>query len=227
MAKVKYYELKDIKFVEKSSHWRFLDIEGRRFNKLLVIGYAGTDKNFNAMWFCQCDCGKIVKKQGSSIRYESFSCGCVTKEGILFERQGMSDTVEYSTYRRAKNRCRHKNNASYERYGKRGIKFLFTSFEEFFEDVGLRPSNEYSLDRINNDGNYEKGNVRWATIKEQCANRHNSIIIEHNGEKLSIPDWAKKTGIGKGVIYRRYTRGVREPELLFAKSRNHTRTVNK
>jgi hypothetical protein len=80
-------------------------------------------------------------------------------------------TTEFMAYRGAENRCTNPNSDNWERYGGRGIKFLFESFEAFMDEIGPKPSPELQLDRINNDGNYEPGNVRWATALENTHNR--------------------------------------------------------
>lgn len=99
-------------------------------------------------------------------------------ESKPYERHGMHHSPEHAAWRNAKQRCTNPNTSNYNRYGGRGIKFLFTSFEQFFAEVGPRPAGVdakgralYSLDRKNNDGNYEPGNVRWATKDEQHANQ--------------------------------------------------------
>jgi hypothetical protein len=77
---------------------------------------------------------------------------------------------EYEAFRNAKNRCRRKQNSDYSNYGGRGIKFLFKSFHEFLAEVGPKPSSKRRLDRIDNDGHYEPGNVRWATYSQSAKN---------------------------------------------------------
>jgi len=83
----------------------------------------------------------------------------------------MSGTPEYNAYVGARDRCRNPRTRDWIDYGGRGIEFRFTSFEQFFAEVGLKPGPEYSLDRINNNGHYEPGNVRWALLKTQNKNR--------------------------------------------------------
>lgn len=82
--------------------------------------------------------------------------------------------LTYSTWRAMKNRCNNPHADNYSRYGGRGIKIKYTSFQEFLDDVGARPSTIHTIDRVNNNGHYERGNCRWATPKEQQANRRNS-----------------------------------------------------
>lgn len=92
---------------------------------------------------------------------------------MLTEKQikGKTKYKEYQNYSDAKNRCTNKNNKLYKYYGGRGIKFNFNSFEEFIEEIGFKPNENLSLDRIDNNGNYEKGNIKWSTHSEQMSNR--------------------------------------------------------
>lgn len=100
------------------------------------------------------------------------------KETRPRESHGMSRTVEYRAFIGAESRCNNPKVAKFENYGARGIKFLFTSFAQFFEEVGVRPEGQ-SLDRIDNDGNYEPGNVHWATPVQQARNKrqHGTLTI--------------------------------------------------
>jgi len=111
--------------------------------------------------------------------------------------------AEYMAYQDAKRRCKNPYYAAHlEGYKKRGIEFLFNSFEEFIEHIGPRPAGS-SLDRIDNDGNYCAGNVRWATAKQQAQNRRSSVIYEFNGISMCASDWDKKLGLARGSTTRR------------------------
>jgi hypothetical protein len=88
-----------------------------------------------------------------------------------FRVQNGPEAPEYAAFHKAKHRCTNPNSCKWKDYGERGIRFLFTSFEQFLAEIGPRPEGKFSLDRIDNDGNYEPGNVRWATMKEQMANK--------------------------------------------------------
>lgn len=112
------------------------------------------------------------------------SCGCIRSEkvskwNIDRSTHGAIKTPEYWAYKGAKGRCTNPRNRSYKDYGARGIQFRFNSFQEFLDEVGLRPLPQYSLDRINNDGHYEKGNLQWANKKAQANNRrlyHETLV---------------------------------------------------
>ena len=112
-------------------------------------------------------------------------------------------TPEYRAYQSARSRCVNQHDISYPRYGGRGIEFRFHSFEEFIADVGDRPSPLHSLDRKNTQGHYERGNIRWATRQEQQRNRRNSVLVELNGVRKTLQEWADERGARYDTAYRR------------------------
>jgi hypothetical protein len=105
-------------------------------------------------------------------------------------------------------RCQQEYIKAYPRYGGRGIKVCerWESFENFLADMGERPA-ETSLDRINNDGDYEPGNCIWATREQQNANRRVSVWLEFNGERLTVAQWAKRVGLNYTTLWRRVRAG--------------------
>jgi len=114
-------------------------------------------------------------------------------------------------------RCTSPNNHAYDRYGGRGIKVCdrwLNSFESFLADMGDKPSSECSLDRIDNNGNYEPSNCRWATATEQMRNRSNSIHLTMNGETLPAAEWAEKLGIPLSRIHARIKHGFSVEQTL-------------
>jgi hypothetical protein len=120
-------------------------------------------------------------------------------------------STEYHTWCSIKDRCLNKGCKYYHKYGGRGITMYdgwVKSFEDFFEYVGKKPTPKHSIDRYpNNDGNYEPGNVRWATNKEQMRNTRSTHFLEYDGLKMCVLDWAAKTGIGRTTINERLRRG--------------------
>lgn len=156
-------------------------------------------------WICRCDCGAVKKVCASSIRGRRVaSCGCLLKEKAR-ERMvarslthGMSSSPEHSIWAAMKSRCHNPKSGGYRNYGGRGIAVCerwINSFENFYSDVGPRPSSNHSIERIDNSRNYEPGNVRWATAKEQARNRRSSAILTFNGISATIAEWSEKTGL--------------------------------
>jgi len=160
-----------------------IDLTGKQFGRWTVIEFHGIKNKSSYLWLCQCECGER-KLVGSGHLMHNRSKGCkeCKKKNYIGEKQnnfkhGKSDSLEYKIWQAMKNRCTNKNVDSYVNYGGRGIKVCerwLNSFENFYADMGPRPGKEYSIDRINNDDNYEPNNCRWATKKEQQNNRRNS-----------------------------------------------------
>ena len=149
---------------------------GKVFGRLLVLRRIGS-RNNKAVWECLCSCGNKVEVLGKSLRLGiTQSCGCLRNERVVevCSKHGMCKSPEYMAYCGAKGRCENAKDERYSDYGGRGIKFLFASFEHFFSELGLRPKGK-SLDRIDNNGNYEPGNVRWATLELQNNNRRKRV----------------------------------------------------
>ena len=139
---------------------------------------------------------------------------------------GLSDSKIYRAYKDMINRCCNPNTKAYHNYGGRGIKVCerwLNSFENFYEDVSkLEHFGEagYTLDRINNDGNYEPGNVKYSTRKEQNRNRRSTVFVEYNGEQITLAEAAELTGINYHTLYTRYSReGLRGESLFKQKER--------
>jgi hypothetical protein len=155
----------------------FKDLTNKKFGRLRVL-YLKRERNTrgNLLWECKCDCGNFHPSIGASlVNGDTQSCGCLHKERVSAAQLKHGQTVggitpEYQAFLDAKRRCTNTKCKDYPDYGGRGIRVLFTSFEQFFAELGPKPRG-YSLDRRNNDGNYEPGNVRWATNKTQQNNR--------------------------------------------------------
>lgn len=173
----------------KSTGTRRKDLTGQRFGRLVAQQFVGKDEHNNALWSCICDCGgtatvQCVRLKGGHKR----SCGCWEKEQqhsphYTNVRHGRCRTREYCSYYSARERCIRPGATHYENYGGRGIQFLFTSFEQFFVELGPRPANA-TLDRIRNEGNYEPGNVRWATRMQQSHNTRLAKLKESDVPKI-------------------------------------------
>lgn len=175
-------------------------LAGKKFGKLTVIrrdGYRRTQ----AAWLCRCECGNTFRAPtGGLLRGQNKSCGC------LKHRLGMDNPTaihghspkvgpkspEFRAYNNARQRCINPHNISYKYYGGRGIEFRYESFVEFLKDVGKRPSQKHSLDRINNDGHYEKRNCRWSTHEVQVNNRRIKVITEFSDDDIRKEFYRRK-----------------------------------
>lgn len=156
-----------------------IDLTGKRFGKLLVIKRL-PNKGIVVNWECRCDCGVIKKVRSVDLRYKhSISCGCVRAKNFLIH--GKAKTPENKIWSSMINRCKNPSASGYKWYGAKGVKVCKkwqNSFMAFLKDMGERPSNKHSIDRINPYGNYEPSNCRWATWKEQANNKRSNHTIE-------------------------------------------------
>jgi hypothetical protein len=197
----------------------FQDLTGQTFGRLTVIAFAGMRRRLS-YWLCRCQCGKTLDVYRGHLRDgHTRSCGClvgaVTRARLLGTigvnaTHGKHNSAEYGIWDCIKGRCENPRNRGWSYYGGRGIRVCeewSKSFEAFFAFVGERPSPKHSIDRIDTNGNYEPGNVRWATRNEQQRNRRDSRRITHEGLTLSVWDWAERTGIPALVIWDRFRRG--------------------
>lgn len=190
-------------------------LEGARFGSLLVREEAWTPDGF-ARWLCACDCGaQTTLKTQALVSGNTKSCGCLgramRRDGLRKSHggaSGYSKTPTYSSWASAVSRCTNPWAPSFSRYGARGVTVCerWRSFEAFLADMGPRPEGT-SLDRIDNDGNYEPGNCRWATRSEQQNNRRCNRVLRCDGRDQTITEWAREMGVSVGCIAGRLSDG--------------------
>ena len=196
------------------------DLTGERFSRLLVVEHAHS-VNYRHSWRCRCDCGNSVVALGSNLRTgKTRSCGCLMKG--CAHTHGLSRLPEYHVWASMIQRCTNKNNTRYHCYGGRGISVCerWHTFPEFFEDMGPRPSRNHSIDRINNDGNYEPGNVRWATYVEQANNKRFNNLFSIEGRVDTLSNWARLLNVNPySLVWQRVRHGMTVRHALQVKSR--------
>ena len=199
---------------------RFKNLCGMKFGMLTVKSFAGRNEYGDRRWNCVCDCGQTCVILGNQmVRGVTKSCGCFRK---VFRRThgcslGTTKTPEYQAWLGLKTRCNDESSVHFRHYGGRGIKVCerwCTSFANFLADMGLRPSPTHSIDRIDNNGNYEPGNCRWATKKQQLRNKRTSRRIDFNGELLCVAEWADRLGLTQECIRGRLNRGDTDPARI-------------
>lgn len=157
---------------------RKIEPVGKRFGRLVIIKEAGKNKHRDALWWCQCDCGNIVKAIGSNLRKKGAkSCGCLQKEAAIKtgnnnSKHGMTGTKTFAIWQAMLQRCINPNSKGYRFYGKRGISVdeRWFKFEDFFEDMGEKPKG-LTLDRKDNEKGYCKENCRWVSMAIQNRNK--------------------------------------------------------
>jgi len=209
----------------------FKDITGQRFGRWKVISRAANIRN-RIHWNCICDCGTERMVSSGNLRDGlSVSCGCYKEEvtAMRCTKHGLARSKEYNAWSDAKRRCFDATSPQYHNYGGRGITMCLEwaeSVERFVSDMGKCPPG-LTLDRINNNGNYEPGNCRWTTMKVQANNMRKNIFLTRNGETLSLQQWAVQTGIPYRVLYARIYHKMNVDLFQPLKTRRLKRIANK
>jgi hypothetical protein len=185
----------------------------KKFNKLTVIEDDYTQKYvYHKEVKCLCECGATcIKKLKYILSGETKSCGCL-KLLPAHVTHGMTNTPEHKVWFGIKRRCYNQNEKNYKDYGAKGIVMSDdwkNNFLSFYNDMGPRPDNSFSIERKNNQGNYEKDNCKWATSKEQGRNKSNNFCITYKGETKCASEWEEILGLNKssGILQKRLKRG--------------------
>jgi hypothetical protein len=194
--------------------------------------FAGKDKNgwrLTRLWAVyECDCESRFLMQCRS-EAKTVSCGCFAREtarqlltGNTHKRtHNRCKSRTYKSWSQMKNRCSNSKYVEFEFYGGRGIKCCdrWMSFDAFLEDMGERPEGK-TLDRINQNGNYEPENCRWATPKEQSRNTRRNVVVSIDGESKTVAEWCENPNAAKDkTIYRRLKLGWQGREAVFGKTK--------
>lgn len=186
------------------------DWSGRIYNKLIVIGY-GNCNNF-AYVLCKCECGteKYIRKDHLVIGNQK-SCGCYKKQRLdAMPKNKLLHKKEYTCWCKMKERVLNPKTKGYKDYGGRGITIenrYINSFDEFFNDIGEAPGSEYSIERIDVNGNYEKGNIIWADKITQANNTRSNVYVEYNNKTQTVAQWGRELNLKPNVVLKRIHRG--------------------
>lgn len=210
-----------------------LEVAGHRYGRLFVLDDAGRNKHGQRLVRCRCDCGVETVKLLMTLRKGmTKSCGCFRREcGIARTspggamdglKHGRHNTSEYRTWHGMKDRCLNPASASFPFYGGRGIvvcKRWRESFENFFADMGARPSPDHTIDRKRNGGPYSPSNCRWATRTQQQRNTRYNRMITIAGKTRCVAEWAELSGLSWSLIYNRWYMGWKGERLLLPSNR--------
>ncbi len=195
--------------ISKNRH-NFRDLTDQRFGQLIAISLnPERAKGGQARWNCICDCGNPKVVQSSNLcNLTTTSCGHFRRDraAALNKTHGQWQTRAFSAWVAARKRCFNPRYQSFKDYGARGITMCErwrNDFSEFLRDMGPCPDG-LTLERINNNGNYEPGNCEWASYTDQGRNRRNTIRITHEGRTLTLMEWSEITGVSPSLIRQRY-----------------------
>jgi hypothetical protein len=193
---------------------------GDRFGRWTVVGSAERSRTGFKRWTCRCECGvERIVWQSVLLNGTSSSCGCYARERARENSThgatvGYKPTAEWRVWNGMKRRCYDKKEPAYRNYGGRGITVCvrwLNDFAAFLADVGPRPPSDgkrpFTIERIDNNGNYEPGNVRWATWSEQCRNRRTSRMVTLNGETKSLLTWCEELSRDYDLVAGRLQKG--------------------
>lgn len=193
------------------------NLEGKIFNNWRVLYRYGTRKDGAALWMCECLCGTKKPVDAYSLKSgKSKSCGCLHKHGFSNERL-------YRIWKDMKRRCKNPNRKGYKNYGGRGIKVCeewdksYLSFREWALNNGY--SDELTIERIDNNGNYEPNNCKWIPMEEQQRNTRNNAMIEINGVVKPLVEWCEIKNFPYKLALDRRSRGIDGEDLFLPKKR--------
>lgn len=197
-----------------------IDITGQRFTFLQVLRLTEQRASGGArLWLVRCDCGKEFMASASGLRSEHVtkcrSCATRMCRPALKHGHAVKGHIspEYKAWTEMLDRCLNQNNHAFNSYGGRGIKIhppwttRGTGFVLFLAEIGPRPSKKHMLDRIDNEGSYVPGNIRWATRGESNRNKRSNIRIRINDQMMTVAEWAREKGLPEYLIYRRLKDG--------------------
>ncbi len=175
------------------------NLMGQKFGRLIVVKYAGSNKDRAATWECVCNCGQKTIVRGNHLcRGLIKSCGCLSSEmtSKRMKTHGMTDSRVYNTWEHIIARCNNPKIQNYKRYGGRGITVCkrWLKFINFLKDMGEPPTG-YSIDRIDNNKGYCKKNCKWSTRKEQQRNTRNNRLLTFCGQTKCLIEWSEYLNI--------------------------------
>lgn len=218
--------------IEIVNKQRFRDLSDQYFGRLRAIATVGKSRHGKYLWKCCCNCGiQLIVVGGDLVSGKTLSCGCLSREKVVERNTShrLTNTRPYRIWANIIQRCTNSiMGNSWTNYGGRGIEVCdrwLHSFENFLEDMGHPPSFKQSIDRIDNEGDYESGNCRWATREEQANNKRNNVLITHKEKTQTVAQWAKDLGVNHGMIRHRLKAGISPKDALLQPTKTRRKTL--
>lgn len=198
--------------MEHPKNKRFKDLSGKRFGRLIVMNLHSKTDSGTYKWMCLCDCGNEVAVRRNNLSSgDAMSCGClqVSLASTLHRKHGMIKTKLYGVWSSMIQRCENPKAEKYKIYGARGIKVCdrWHSFENFYYDMGDKPSPNHSIDRKDNDGDYEPSNCQWSTATEQQRNTRNTKWLVLFDQRDTCRSWCERLGLSYFAVIQRIEKG--------------------
>jgi len=218
------YDCKHIEYVAIKLTGKSKDITGEQFGRLTAILPVCHDKAKSIMWLCVCSCGtEHITSGGSLRRGHTKSCGCLSAERALEnfaphrEKHGMCGSPEHRAWAGMRERCLGNWSSNHtESYRRKGIGICkrWQDFNNFYADMGDKPSPLHSLDRIDNNGDYQPDNCRWATTQQQNNNKSNNVLLTYKGKTLTVAQWSRRLGISYHTLMSRHRSGWSDTKVI-------------
>jgi hypothetical protein len=213
---------KEVFFLMPKGEKSFKDLTGKVFGRLTAKSIYGNGKE-GTQWLCLCSCGneKVVISKVLN-RGATLSCGCYKVDKVISDNttHGMNKTRLHKIWGRMKDRCLNPRSQDFKYYGGRGIKVCekWLKFEGFYEDMFPTHDDKLSIDRIDNDGNYELSNCRWATLTQQRNNMRNNRVETVDGITDTVANLCRIFGVSTGIVRNRLRIGYTIEQSLKCKS---------
>lgn len=201
---------------------RVVNMSGRTFGRWTVTGLADHQQPKRPKaWLCKCSCGQIKSINGNSLRRGlSTSCGCLQREITIarnYKHGHGHGSPEYNSWKHMVRRCADPRNNRYANYGGRGIKVCdrWSDFLTFLADMGPKPVPSFTIDRVDNDKDYCPENCRWSDSLTQARNKTNSVVLECDGDRRTMAEWAEVSGLNIQTLWARINRGWSAKKAIF------------
>lgn len=230
LENIKKPTIPDRKIINPSTGKEITDLSGVRSGKLSVVSLSEKRSGKAMYWNCICDCGeRCLVRSIKIVSGWTTSCGCIQFDAesreaarVKATKHGGSYTKEYRTWDAMRRRCNDPKHPQYPDYGGRGIKVCqeWGKFENFIAAMGAAPKG-MSIDRINNDGNYEPANCRWATKMTQANNKRNTTYVKYKGRMVPVAELARIGGMNRTAVKQRIAYGWSAEDAISTPIRQH------